>query len=217
MSRINGSADTTFPMLVFLCGLIGYLLVDFIRRRRPHKDRKVPLTRGRIIYLAWGADAVRMAVLTVLLCILPVVAFLYERIGVGGLVGSICVVLVITCIPILSRMRWIWYAMPLILGKRRIPLPEHAELENTDGTWFYQDKDWYIRMGRDTCALLYAPHINFELPSAVFWVSSETALKGSAYIHCLHFEEKGGGTRRVLHCKDERIRQWVQRHNGRFL
>ena len=157
MSRINGSADRFFPGLIFFGGLIVYLLADFFWLRRPRKTRSAPLTRGKIIYLSWGAEAVRMAALAAALCILPVMAFLYGRIGWGGLIGSICLMLILAGIPILVRLLWLRPVLPLIHGKRRIPLPENAKLENTDGIWFYQDKDWYIRIGRNVCALLYAP------------------------------------------------------------
>lgn len=216
MSRINGSADTVFPGLVFFGCLIGYLLVDFFWLRKPCKPRSVPLTRGRIIFLSWGAVAVRVTALMIALCMLPTLALLYGRIAWGGWIGSVCIMLCITWLPLWIRLRWIWHAMPLIHGKRRIPLPENAMLDNTDGTWFYQDKDWYIRMGKDIFALLYAPRIDFESPD-LFWVTREAAMKGSAYIHCLHFKEKEGGICRAWHPRDERIGRWVQRHSGRLL
>lgn len=211
MSRINGSADRTFPMLVLFAGLIGCLVVDYIRRRRPHKDRKVTLTRGRIIYLAWGAEALRVAALAIALCTLPALAFLHGGIGLGGWIGSVCTLLVFAAALLSIRLHFCWPVIQALHGRRRVPLPENAELENSDAAWFYQDKDWFIRINHHY-ALLYAPLIDFEIP-----VQHElkSGVKGGHFYY-LRFTGRDGMSWLVLHDLDERIEKWVRAHGGCF-
>lgn len=211
----NGSADHTIQVLILYAGIIGFLLVDFISRRRPYKVKKMPLTRWRIVYFAWAAEMLRLIVLAVLLCTLPTLAYIYDGIGFGGWIGSICTLVFFTCALLCIRLRLRWPAIRALHGKKCIPLPENAELENADGTWFYQDENWYIRVNCSfgmLYALLYAPQIDFEIPVQAEY---RHVVKGSGADYLL-FSGRDGMLRFARQGLDEKIEKWVKMNGGYF-
>ena len=189
------------------------VLIVFLCRRTPYREKIVQATRKQLIWAAYGRYAACMAAIVAVLCLSLGIAYFGGRIGPGGMAAGWCIVLLMVGSLAWLRIRELRCGVQLLSRQDVETLLQGVELVRRGRVLSYVDKDWYICLGGEHTILLYAPLIDFDraVEEVRFYTGSKLSMQSR-----LRFRSRIGGSFDAICTPNDGLNEWISSHGGGY-
>ena len=215
MYRLASSpARSDFTLLMILLSAAVCIAIHPLRRRLLLREKRARLTRRKILFLAWGREALCIALPAAALGLLLLASWLCGGVGSGTMLGSAGILALSFGAVLLIRYRQMQQLLRMVLDEQHAPLPATEELVRIRGIWSYTDRDWFIRIGMGHFAALYAPEMDFSTPVQGDYQAPIKNFSGG-WLR-LQFRRRDGGQFCALYFRNAEIEAWLRAQGGCF-
>jgi len=198
--------DSGILYIVFALTLVAWI-IWWMWRRRQDREICVPITRQRLLWIGCIQRYLWAVFIALGLFILLGLMYLMGGISLGALVASLCFMIVVLSAILLEPILML-YRCSFALRSKMAPLPVKGKLCRQNGYWKYSDADWYISLGDDRCAMLYAPLIDFEKTVQMYTNVVKFEPRSKMYL----FSGRDNCSIYALHPVNEDFTAWIQAH-----
>lgn len=206
MSRRYVGHDGLF-LIIFVFALAGFLIWDRWKRRQ-NETKHLPITRWRMLWIAVIRRFLWVGILAAVLTAMLLCMHVFGAMRTGALLGSLCALALMLGLCMLQPAN-VLARCTRLLRSREVDIEALLSgkcITRTGGFWTYADDDWYIRLGGGSCAVLYAPLIDFDGPNQFhYWNTGEKSTNS----YMFEFMGRDGSRYCALHPLEQGFRDWL--------